>query len=133
MGYQALESVRVAQDPVDHVAAVAGAQSAFAVLVDKRIGLLRVVQAVHQVDEGLTAPVAVDAVNKLLPIACQAARVDHDDDIAAGGKQFGIPAIRPFIPPLSLWAAVDQELHGIFLLRVKVWRFDEEALNFGPS
>ena len=42
---QALEAVGVAEDPVDHVSAVARAQRALAVLVDERIILLGVVEA----------------------------------------------------------------------------------------
>src|SRR6266849_5263225 len=132
MRYQALEAGGMAQDPVDHVATVAGAERALAVFIDERVGALRVVQAVHQVDEGLAAPVAVDAVNKFLPISGRPARVDHDDHVAISGKEFGVPAIRPLVAPLSLRSAVDQELYRIFFLRVEVWRFDDEPLDFGP-
>src|SRR5258708_4846205 len=130
MRYQAFEAVGVAHHPVDHVTAVAGAKSALAIFVNERVGALRVIQAIHQVDKGFAAPVAVDAVNKFLPISGRPARVDHDDNVATGSKQLGIPAIRPFVAPLSLRPAVDQELYRILFLRVEIRRLNEETLNF---
>src|ERR1700685_4548031 len=58
--YQALKAVGVAEDPVDGVSAIAGAQRALAVFIDEWIRLLRVVEALHQVFKGSAAPVAVD-------------------------------------------------------------------------
>ena len=114
---QALEAVGVAFDPVDGVSAVAGAQRALAVFVDEGIGLLGVVEAQHQVLIRRPAPVAVDGVNELLPVAGRAVEVDHHDDVAVGGEQLGIPAIRPVVAPRALRAAVDEELHRILLVR----------------
>src|SRR5450631_1940475 len=128
--HQALEAVGVAEDPVDGVSAVAGAQRALAVLVDERIRLLRVVEALHQVFKRSTAPVAVDGVDELLPVSGRAVEVDHDDDVAIGREQFGIPAIAPVVSPGPLRPAVDEELHGIFLRGVEVRRLDQEALDF---
>ena len=80
---QALEAVGVAEDPVDGVSAVAGAQRALPVFIDERVGLLGVVEALHQVFERSAAPVAADGVDKLLPIAGRAVEVDHDDHVSA--------------------------------------------------
>src|SRR5262245_31983490 len=55
--------------------------------------------------------------------------VDHDDDVAIGGEEFRIPAIRPVVSPGTLRAPMDEELHGIFLVGIEVGRFDEETLN----
>src|SRR5581483_1817153 len=49
MRYQAFEAVSVAEDPVDHVSAVARSQRALAVLVNEWIMLLGVVETLHQV------------------------------------------------------------------------------------
>ena len=60
--------------------------------------------------------------------------VDRDDDVTVGGKQLGVPAIRPVVAPRALRAAVDQELHGILLVGVesrrrirKPWTFSFAA------
>ena len=121
----------MAQDPVGHVAAVACAQRALARLVDEGIMLLGVVEAGHQISEGLAAPVAVHAVDKGLPIACRAARIDHDDDVAVGGKELGVPAIAPIVAPGALRAAVDEELTGYFFAGSKPGGRNEEAFDFG--
>ena len=98
----ALEAVGVAEDPVGHVAAVAGAEGALAGFVDEGVVLLGVVEAGHQVGEGLAAPVAVDAVDEGLAVAGRAARIDHDDDVAVGGEEFGVPAVGPGVAPVRL-------------------------------
>src|SRR6476469_3718759 len=109
MRYQALESIGMAQDPVDHVAAIARAQRALAFFVDEWIRLLRVVKAVHQIDVRFAAPILVHAIHKSLPVTRRSPRIDHDDHVTTGGKELGVPAIRPFVAPLALWSAVDQE------------------------
>src|SRR5262249_55878008 len=93
MRNQALEAIGMAKDPVDHVAAIAGAQSALALLVDERVGLLRVIQAVHQVNIGRSAPIFVHAINEGLSVAGAAAWINHDHYVPAGGEQLGVPAI----------------------------------------
>src|SRR5215469_4310291 len=67
--HYATEAVGMPEDPVGHIAAVARTQRALAVFVYERIRLLGIVEAFHQVFEGRAAPVAVDRVNKLLPVA----------------------------------------------------------------
>ena len=74
VGDDALEAVGVAENPVGHVAAVAGAERALAGFVDEAVVLLGVVEAGHQIGEGLAAPVAVDAIDEGLAIACRSAR-----------------------------------------------------------
>ena len=69
VGDDALEAVGVAENPVGHVAAVAGAEGTLARLVDEGVVLLGVVETEHEVGEGLAAPVAVDAIDKGLAVA----------------------------------------------------------------
>src|ERR1700733_6059490 len=120
----ALEAVGVAEHPVGHVSTVARAEGALAVFIDKPVMLFRVVEAFHQIFKRSAAPVAIDRVYELLPVAGRAVEVDHDDDVSVGGKEFGIPAVRPIVSPGALGTAVDEELYGIFLGRVEVWRLD---------
>src|SRR5580658_1025601 len=130
MRNDALESVRMPKHPVRHVSAIAGAESALSVLVNKWISLLRVVQSLHQIFKGSAAPIAIDSVNKLLSVSRRAVEVDHDDQVSVGGKKFGIPAKAPIVSPRALWTPVDEELYGILLGGVEVWRLDQEALDF---
>src|SRR5207253_9649108 len=58
----ALEAIGVAENPVNHVAAVTGTQRALAVLVDEGIGFLSIIEAEHQIFERSAAPIAVDGV-----------------------------------------------------------------------
>src|SRR5205823_12605842 len=48
MRHDALEAVRVAEDPIRHVTAIAGAERRFPVLVDERIALLDIIESFHQ-------------------------------------------------------------------------------------
>src|SRR5215472_13309943 len=66
---EALEAPGVAKNPVHHVSAKTPAQCAFPIFVNKRIVLLSVVEALHQVFVGSPAPVAVDRVDELLSVA----------------------------------------------------------------
>ncbi len=115
MRHDALEAVGMAEDPVGHVSAVAGAQRALPGLIYERVMLLGVVEALHQVFKRSPAPVAVDCVNEFLPVAGRAVEVDHDDHVSVGREQLGVPAIAPIVSPRSLRPAVDEELHRIFL------------------
>src|SRR5256885_13476546 len=92
--------------------AIACAQRALAVLIDKRIMLLGIVETLHQIFVRSTAPIAIDRINELLPVAGRAVEVDHDDDISVGRKQLRIPAKRPIVPPRPLRPAMDEEFHG---------------------
>src|SRR5437868_9754433 len=69
VGDDALEAIGVAENPIRHVSAVAGAQSAFSVFVDEGVMLLGVVEAFHQVFKGSASPIAVDGVDEFLPVA----------------------------------------------------------------
>ena len=126
-----LEAVGVAEDPIGHVAAVACAECALAGFVDEGIVLLGVVEAGHEVGEGLAAPVAVYAIDEGLAVAGGAARVDHDDDVAVGGEELGVPAVAPVVAPCALRAAVDEEFDRIFFGGVEAGGRDEEALELG--
>src|SRR5579872_2558632 len=113
---QAFKAVGVAFDPIDHVAAVAGAKGALAVFVNEWISLLGKVEAFHQVFVGRTAPVAIDGVNEFLAVTGRAVEVDEYNYIAAGGKEFSVPAIAPLITHRNFGATVDDELYGIFFV-----------------
>src|ERR1700693_1644895 len=41
-----------------------------------------------------------------------------------------MPPVALVVSPGALRRAVDEELHGIFLAGIEVWRFDQEALDF---
>ena len=56
-------------------------------------------------------------------------KVDHDDDIAIGREQLGIPPVRPVVAPCALGAAVDKVLQRILLALVEAGRPDDEALH----
>src|ERR1022692_804478 len=129
MRHDALEAVSVAENPVGHVSAVAGAQRAFPVFINERVSLLCVVEALHQVFKRSAAPVAVDGVDELLSVAGGAVEVDHEDHVSTGGEEFGIPAVAPLVSPLALRAAVDEELDRIFLAGVEPGWLDEEAFH----
>src|SRR5215813_13345976 len=66
---ETLEAVGVAEDPVDHVSAVACTERALAILVDEWIMLLGIVEALHQILKRSATPVAVNCVDELLPVA----------------------------------------------------------------
>src|SRR5439155_204589 len=74
MRHDALETIGVAEDPVGHVTAIARAERGHAVLVDERIGLLHVIEPLHQIDIRFAAPIAADRVGKLLPITGRAVK-----------------------------------------------------------
>ena len=128
---EAFEAVRVAENPVHHEAAVARAERGLAVLVDEGVGFLRVVEARHEVAVGLAAPVAADLVGERLAVAGRAVGVDHDDDVAVGGEEFGVPAVGPTVAPRALGSAVDEELDRVFLGGVEARGLEQEALDLG--
>ena len=126
----ALEAVGVAENPVNHVAAIAGTQRTLAVLVDEGIRFFGVVETEHQVFEWSAAPIAIDSVNEFLTIAGRAVEVDHYDHVAVGGKQFRIPAKAPVVTPGSLRSAMHKEFHRILLFGIEVGRLEEQAFDF---
>ena len=69
MGDDALEPVGMAEDPIRHVSAVAGAQCALAALVNERVLLFRIVQPLHEIFKRAATPITVDVVNELLSVA----------------------------------------------------------------
>src|SRR5438309_9446469 len=96
----------MAENPVSHVSAVAGTERAFAGFINKPIMLFHVVEALHQVFKRSAAPVAVDGVNELLPVAGRAVEVNHDDHLSVGREQLGVPARAPVVSPRTLGPAV---------------------------
>ena len=119
----------MAEDPVGHVAAVAGAEGTLAGFVDEGVVDFGVVEPAHEVDEGAAAPVAVDAIDEGLAVAGGTTGIDHQHDVAVGGEQLRVPAVGPGVAPGALGSAVDEELHGVLFVLVEVGRADEEALD----
>src|SRR5208283_1730189 len=102
MRHDALEAIRMPKHPVRHVSAITRAQSALAVLVDKGISLLRVIEPLHQIFKRSAAPIAIDRVDKLLPISRRSMKIDLDDHISTSRKKLRIPAIAPLIAHRNL-------------------------------
>src|SRR5207248_6392094 len=120
----------VAEDPVGHVSAVTGAQRAFAVFINKPIMRFSVVEALHQIFIGSAAPVAVNRVNKLLPVSGRAVKVDEHDYVSIRSKKLKIPAVAPLISHGDFGTTVNDELHRILLVGIKVRRLDQKAFDF---
>src|SRR6185503_4621538 len=91
---------------------------------------LSVVEALHQVFKRSPAPVAVDRVDKFLSVSGRAVEVDKYDDVSISCEQLEVPAIAPLIAHWNLGPAVNDELHGIFLVGIKIGWLDQEALDF---
>src|SRR5205085_6080616 len=128
--HDALETIGVAEHPVRHVTAIARAQRRLAVLVDEGIGLLDVIETLHQIFVRLATPIAADRIGELLAITGRAVEVDHHYDVIAGrGEQFRVPAIGPGISPRTLRPAVDQELQRIFFCRIEPGWANDEACD----
>src|SRR5258708_39802672 len=123
-----LEPVGMAEDPVDHVTAVGAAGGADACAVAEWLGT-HGVDAIHDVDDRLPAPVARYALDEGLSAARRAAGVRQQDDIAAGCEHLRVPAIAPGVAPLPLRASVNEHDERIFLCRVETDRFDHQPLN----
>src|ERR1700733_12984985 len=99
------------QNPVHHVAAVAGPESALPILVNEWISTLGVIQAFHQVFKWCPTPIAIDGVNELLSIAGGAVETDHNHHVAAGSEQLRIPAIAPFVAFRNLGPSMNDKFH----------------------
>src|SRR5690606_6143181 len=99
-------SVPVAGDPVDHVAAVAGAQGAGTVAVQEGVLLLRGRPALLQVLQRLAAPVATDRIGEGLAVAGGTVEVDHHHRIALARVGLRGPAVAPAVAEAALRAAV---------------------------
>ena len=123
----ALEFVRVAVEPVHHVATVARARGGHARRVD--VGLLfEVREAGHQVLVGLAAPVARDLVGEFLAEAGRTAGIGHRDHIAAGGPHLRVPAGGPRIQERALRSAVHPEDERILFRCVEPRRLQDPQL-----
>src|SRR5690606_14018542 len=102
-------------DPVDHVAAVRGAERAGVVAVEKGILLERRREAELEIHERLAAPVAVDRIRELLAVAGGAVKVDRDDAVTLRRIGLRVPAIAPAFAEAALRPAVDQERDRVAL------------------
>src|ERR1043166_79818 len=116
-------------DPIDHVAAIACAGRSHAVSVEEGIAPQDFSDAVHNVNVGFAAPVFANLVDELLSVASRTARVWHKNNVAAVGPNLRIPAITPTVVERALWTTVNDDGQRIFLLRIKVCRLDDEAMN----
>src|SRR5690606_27395056 len=119
----------VAGDPVDHVAAVAGPQSAGIGAVQERVLLLRRGPALLQVLPRAIAPMLADRVGECLAVAGGAVEVDHHHRVALARIGLRVPAIAPAVAEAALRAAVDQEGHRIALAFLVVPRLDHVAVH----
>src|SRR5689334_1049948 len=97
--------VVVAEQPIDHVAAIARTRGPDTVTVDKWF-LNDRGDAVGDVRRRASAPVGRDFAYELLSVAGRAARIWHKDDVAAVCEYLRIPAIAPFVFPRALRTAV---------------------------
>ena len=107
--------VPVAGDPVDHEAAVAGAERAGLVAVEEGVLLLRGLPALLQVLQRTVAPMPADRVGERLAVAGGTVEVDHHHRIALSGIGLRVPAIAPAISEAALRPAVDQECDRVLL------------------
>jgi hypothetical protein len=110
----------VAGDPVDHVAAVAGAERRDAARRPSRVLLQRGGEALLQVLERLAAPVAVDRVGERLAVAGGAVEVDHHRRVAGAGVGLRVPAVVEVVAERALRPAVDQERHRVLLRGIEI-------------
>ena len=99
----------VAGDPVDHVAAIAGAECHGPAGVEEVVlGECRGI-ALLQIFERTIAPVAGDRVGERLAVAGGAVEIDHHHRVAGTSVDLRIPAVMPVIAHAALRAAVDDE------------------------
>ena len=84
--HDALKPLSVTERPISHVSAITGTDRAFSVLIDKWVDLFGVVQALHQVFKWSATPVAIDGVDKLLPVPSRAVEVDRDDHVSISSQ-----------------------------------------------
>ena len=108
----AVEPVRpVAGDPVHHIAAIACAERTGALAVNLTIHLKRRCIAQLQILQWLAAPVLIDRVHELLPVAGTAMEIDGYHCIALGRHDFRVPATGPAVAKTALRTTVDQKCH----------------------
>src|SRR5690606_39883920 len=94
--------VPVAGDPVDHEAAVAGAERAGLVAVEEGVLPLRRGPALLQVFQRAVAPVAADRVGECLAVAGAAVEIDHHHRVALPGVGLRVPAVAPAVAEAAL-------------------------------
>src|ERR1041385_7270381 len=73
--HRGFEPIRMAYNPVGHIAAITSASHAHTLLIYPRIFPKRRVQAIHDGEIVLAAPFTEGATLELLPIARRAARI----------------------------------------------------------
>ena len=127
--HQGAETIGVAEDPVDHVAAEGAAGSADAATVDEgHRG--QGIHAVHDVVVRLAAPVSGDFLHEFLPVPVRATGIRHEDYVPARGEDLRVPAIGPRVSPSSLRSAMDQDDGRVFLRRIEHRRLHDQRLHF---
>src|SRR5450756_1615978 len=120
------EAVRMADDPVGHIAAITTASDTHPPAVDVWL-LLDKISPVHEVVEIDRAPPAPDSLLVLLAIPGPAPRIAQVDDIAASHQE--VELVHEQISVLVLRAAMDLENRWILLLGVKPWRRHDPSLQ----
>src|SRR6266436_894075 len=126
VGEQRLEPVRVAGDPVGHVAAIGSACRTHAGRIEPAVARERRIQAVHEVRVGLSTPVSRNLVGELLSVTERTTRIDRNDSKSRRSEELEIPAAVPLIQPLALWSAVNKEENGKLLARLVLrWSYDQ--------
>ena len=127
-----LEAVRVARDPVHHVAAVGRARGADPFTVNVGQGD-EVIQPLHDVLVALTAPILADRVHELLPESFAPVKVGDEDHVARRRECLHVPVRVPVIEEGRLGAAVYHHDRGVDLLRIESGRFYDKGLYLCPS
>ena len=126
MADERVESIGVAVDPVDHVAAVGSARR-------RNPGRIHepqsrgVLHSGHDVDVDPATPVLRDLVHEPLAEPRGAPRVEQHGDVARCGEHLRIPARVEVVAPCALRAAVDQHHERVPLSPLVLWRPHQHA------
>src|SRR4029434_6891800 len=95
---KALESIRVACDPVSHVSTKRSTGSRHAVRIDISQGN-SLVTALHQIFKDPTSPVVAHTVTEVLSKGRATSGIRHHHHIALGRKHLTVPAVTHRVTP----------------------------------
>lgn len=126
---QTLEAVGLRVQPVDHVATVAGAETADVGRVDPVVFLAESVDEHHEVEVRLASPVADDGFAELIAERAAAVNVGLDNRVAGACERLDVPAVVEVVFPRRLWATVDQKQQRVFLAFFEAVGLEEEGLD----
>lgn len=76
----------------------------------------------------LRTPVVLNGILKDLSISCAASGVDRDRHIPLLGEKLRVPSSAPAVCPGSLRTAVNEEGDRVFLVFIKVLRFNNPPM-----